>query len=274
MYACQPCAAARAGRKRSGQLDALETALQSRARQIKFYASQDAESEIERPHHYPRPVRLLIESKFHRALRLLGHITSTSVLCVCGGSGMDAEWLARLDIRPTILDISPEALARARIRAQRHGFKISLVRGDATRLPFRNRCFGMALVHDGLHHLDDPYCAVDEMARVARHELVVMEPACAALTRLAVAVGLAADVEPAGNAVRRLNAARVRARIAACGWRHVRAARDFVYYQPWTFAIYRMADGFPLFAVSVQAYRLLNLAFGRWGNSLKVVARR
>ncbi|MDE2868959.1 MAG: class I SAM-dependent methyltransferase [Chloroflexota bacterium] len=248
--------------------------MQSRARQIEFYASLDAESEIERPHHYPRPVRLLIKSKFHRALRLLGHVTSTDALCVCGGSGMDAEWLARLGIQPTILDISPEALARARIRAQRHGFKTWLVRGDATRLPFRSECFGMALVHDGLHHLGHPYCALDEMARVARQELVLMEPARAALTRLAVAVGLAADVEPAGNAVRRLNAAGVRARIEARSWRHVRSARDFVYYQPWTFAIYRMADRFPVFAVFVLTYRLLNFAFGRWGNSLKVVARR
>ena len=248
--------------------------MQSRARQIEFYASLDAEGEIERPHHYPRPVRFLIESKFHRALRLLGHITSTDALCVCGGSGMDAEWLARLGIRPTILDISPEALARARIRAERHGFAAKLVRGDAARLPFSDHSFAMALVHDGLHHLDDPHCALDEMARVAKHELVVMEPACAALTRLAVAVGLAADVEPAGNAVRRLNATGVRVRIEARGWRRVRSARDFVYYQPWTFAIYRMADRFPVFTVFVLTYRLLNLAFGRWGNSLKVVARR
>ena len=248
--------------------------MQSRARQIDFYASLDAEGEIERPHHYPRPVRFLIESKFHRALRLLGHITSTDALCVCGGSGMDAEWLARLGIRPTILDISPEALARARIRAQRHGFAAALVRGDAARLPFSDQSFDLALVHDGLHHLDNPYCALDEMARVAKHELIVMEPACAVLTRLAVAVGLAAAVEPAGNAVRRLNATGVRVRIEARGWRRVRSARDFVYYQPWTFAIYRMADRFPLFTVFVLTYRLLNLAFGRWGNSLKVVARR
>jgi len=248
--------------------------LQSRARQIEFYASLDAESEIERPRHYPRPVRLLIESKFHRALRLLGHVASTDALCVCGGSGMDAEWLAHRAVRPTILDISPEALARARIRAQRHGFTATLVRGDAARLPFSDQSFNMALVHDGLHHLDDPYGALDEMARVAKHELVVMEPASAALTRLAVAVGLAADVEPAGNAVRRLNATGIRERLEARGWRHVRSARDFVYYQPWTFAIYRMADRLPVFAVFVLAYRLLNLASGRWGNSLKVVARR
>ena len=248
--------------------------MQSRARQIEFYASLDAESEIERPYHFPRPVRLLIESKFHRALRLLGHVTSTDALCVCGGSGMDAEWLAQLGVRPTILDISPEALARARIRAQRNGFAATLVRGDAARLPFSDQSFDMACVHDGLHHLDSPTSAVDEMARVARQELVVMEPARAALTRLAVAIGLAADVEPAGNTVRRLNAAEVRARVQARGWRHVHSCRDFVYYQPWTFAIYRMADRFPVFTVSVLAYRLLNLAFGRWGNSLKVVARR
>lgn len=248
--------------------------MQLRARQIEFYASLDAEVEIERPRNYPRAVRYLIERKFHRAIGLLGRPTSTDALCVCGGSGMDAEWLARLGIHPTILDLSPDALARARERARRHGFKVRLVRGDATRLPFGDRSFGMALVHDGLHHLDNPYRALDEMARVARHELAVMEPARAVLTRLAVALGLAAEVEPAGNVVRRLDAASVRARIRSSGWRSVRSARDLVYYQGWTFPIYRFATRDSIFAVFVLAYRLLNLAVGRWGNSLKVVAQR
>ena len=252
----------------------MEAALQSRARQIGFYASLDADEEIERPRHYPRPVRFLIKEKLRRALALLERVTSTDALCVCGGSGMDAEWLARLGIHPTILDVSPDALARARVRARRHGFEVTLVRGDAARLPFGDRSFGMALVHDGLHHLGAPYRALDEMARVARHELVVMEPARAALTRIAVAVGLAAEVEPAGNVVRRLSAACCRARIRARGWRHVRSARDLVYYQRWMFGIYRLANHNRGFAAFVLLYRLLNLAVGRWGNSLKVVARR
>ena len=248
--------------------------MQSRARQVEFFAALDAEEEIERPRHYPRPVRFLLEEKLRRALALLERIASTDALCVCGGSGMDAEWLARRGIRPTVLDVSPDALARARIRARRRSFEVALVRGDAARLPFSDRSFGMSLVHDGLHHLDDPYRALGEMARVSRRELVVMEPARAALTRLAVATGLAADVEPAGNVVRRLSAARCRARIQAQGWRCVRSARDFVYYQRWTFGIYRLANRAPLFAAFVLIYRFLNLAVGRWGNSLKVAARR
>ncbi len=252
----------------------MEAALQLRARQIEFYASLDAEEEIERPRHYPRPVRFLLEEKLRRALALLGPLTSTDALCVCGGSGMDAEWLARLGIRPTILELSPDALARARVRARRHGFEVTLVRGDAERLPFADRSFGMALIHDGLHHLDDPYRALDEMARVARHELVVMEPARAVLTRLAVALGLAAEVEPAGNVVRRLSAACCRARIQACGWRQVCWVRDVVYYQRWTFGIYRLVNRTPMFAAFVVIYRLLNFVIGRWGNSLKVAARR
>ena len=246
----------------------------SRARQIAFYASLDAEEEIERPRQYPRPVRFLLEEKLRRALALLGRVTSTDALCVCGGSGMDAEWLARLGIQPTILDLSPDALSRARERAQRHGFKVRLVRGDAACLPFGDRSIGMALVHDGLHHLDAPYSALDEMARVARHELVVMEPARAVLTRLAVALGLATDIEPAGNVVRRLDASSARARIRARGWRHVYWARDLVYYQPWTFTLYRLADRKPAFAAFTLLYRLLNLTIGRLGNSLKVAARR
>lgn len=248
--------------------------MQSRARQVEFFASLDAEEEIERPRHYPRPVRFLLEEKLRRSLNLLGRVTSNDALCICGGSGMDAEWLAGIGIQPTILDLSPDALSRARERARRHGFRVRLVRGDAACLPFGDRSFGMALVHDGLHHLDAPYSALDEMARVARHELVVMEPARAALTRLAVALGLAADVEPAGNIVRRLSASCVRARIEAHGWGQVRWARDLVYYQPWTYGIYRLVSRSPPFTVFVLFYRLVNVAVGRWGNSLKVVARR
>ena len=248
--------------------------MRSRAQQVEFYAALDVAEEVERPRHYPRPVRFLLEEKLRRALALLGHIAAADALCVCGGSGMDAEWLARLGIFPTVLDVSPDALERARLRARKHRFEAAFVRADATRLPFADQSFGMALVHDGLHHLDFPYRAVDEMARVARHELVLMEPAHAAVTRLAVAVGLAADVEPAGNVVRRLSAERVRTRIKALGWRRVRSARDFVYYQRWTFRFYRLANHTPAFAVFVLVYRLLNLAVGRWGNSLKVVARR
>ena len=248
--------------------------MQVRAQQIAFYATLDAEDEIDRPRHYPRPIRFLLQEKLRRALALLGPLVSADALCVCGGSGMDAEWIARRGVCPTILDVSPDALARARIRAQRHGFEAKLVRADAARLPFSNQSFGMALVHDGLHHLHDPHRAIDEMARVARHELVVMEPARAALTRVAVAMGLAADVEPAGNVVRRLSATAVRAQIQARGWRRVRSGRDFVYYQPWTFATYRLANPSPVFLVFVLMYRLLNLAIGRWGNSLKIVARR
>lgn len=248
--------------------------MQLRARQIEFYASLDAEVEIERPRNYSRAVRFLIERKFRRAIGLLGRPTSTDALCVCGGSGMDAEWLSRLGIQPTILDLSPDALSRARERARRQGFKVRLVRGDAASLPFGDRSIGMALVHDGLHHLDAPYSALDEMARVARYELVVLEPARAVLTRLAVALGLAADLEPAGNVVRRLHAPSARARIRSRGWRHIIWARDLVYYQPWTFTLYRLADRKPAFAVFAVMYRLLNLTIGRWGNSLKVVARR
>ena len=40
------------------------------------------------------------------------------------------------------------------------------------------------------------------------------------------------------------------------------------------FGIYRLANHARVFAAFVLIHRLLNLAVGRWGNSLKVVARR
>ena len=73
---------------------------------------------------------------------------------------------------------SPRARQRAlRSVRRRHGLEIEAVTADATRLPFADRSFDVVLVHDGLHHLEDPWLGLAEMARVARHTVSVTEPA-------------------------------------------------------------------------------------------------
>ncbi len=55
---------------------------------------------------------------------------------------------------------------------------------DATNLPFPDNTFDVVSVHDGLHHLSEPWKAVREMVRVAKKGIVIIEPAKAAYLKL------------------------------------------------------------------------------------------
>jgi ubiquinone/menaquinone biosynthesis C-methylase UbiE len=154
----------------------------------------------------PRLYEFLIENKFRAGLAVLGvDIAGMSVLEVCCGSGMMAEKFARTGARVTGTDFSPAAIARARKRAQRYRFDATFVVADAENLTFADHSFDIVAVHDGLHYLDSPERAIREMARVARRGVLILDPAQAALTKVAVWLGLAVEVEEAGSPVKRLD---------------------------------------------------------------------
>ncbi len=248
-------------------------------RQLQFYRdSVDAEEEITRPRCYPRPVQYLLEFKWRKALDLLwdtapvNGFTAESVLVVCCGSGIEAEYLARRGFRVTALDISPEAVARARVRSRRFAVEFDLLVGDAERLPFPDASVDFVFVHDGLHHLSDAYRGVREMLRVARRAIILAEPADAALTRLAVRLGISGQYEEAGNFVYRLDSRRLAEVFGAADAKCWALRRDLVYYQPWTFRFYRLFDSGPMFRLFQAAFHIGNALIGRWGNSLKAVA--
>jgi SAM-dependent methyltransferase len=174
----------------------------------------------------------------------------------------------------TATDFSPPAIARARERARRREWRLISMAADAERLPFCDRSFDIAAVHDGLHHLEHPERAIAEMARVAREAVLIMDPAEAALTRLAVRAGIAEDVEEAGNQVRRLNPERIASLLRRAGFAEIRWQRRLMYYphRPWEWL--RWFDHPVSFAAFRAAYAGGNLALGRWGNKLTLAARR
>src|ERR1700752_893977 len=91
-------------------------------RQIEFFDGALAEFEIERPALSPALYRWLMDEKHRRALAGLEHLLpGISAICVCGGSGMDGEYLARAGARVLVADISLGAAQRARERSIRHG---------------------------------------------------------------------------------------------------------------------------------------------------------
>jgi len=268
----------REGRKLAPPESASRAAPQ-REKQLHFYREGiDPEEEITRPRCYPRPVQYLLDFKIQTAWQLLDGAARAAqnqqekTLVVCCGSGMEAEMVARTGRRVIGLDLSPDAAQRARERARRYGADYALVVGDAENLPFRSGAVDFVFVHDGLHHLPDAYRGVREMLRVARRAVVIAEPADAALTRLAIKLGISGEYEEAGNYVYRLRKDKLIEVFRERAVRQWSFRRNLIYYQPWTFRFYRLFDRPPLFWLFQAAFHVCNLLIGRWGNSLRVVA--
>jgi len=259
----------------TAQVDADDISERS-GRQRHFYDEEcDPEFEIARPHDCGRVYEYLIESKFRTAVGLLGFpLAGRTLLEICAGSGMMAEKFARAGASVTGTDFSPAAVARARERAQRYHFDATFLVADAEHLALADHSFDIVAVHDGLHHLEHPDRAIREMARVARQAVMIMDPARAALTRLAVRLKIAEDVEEAGNEVKRLAPRQVASVLKECGFGEVAWRRTLMYYphRPWRWL--GVFDNAPMYFGFRVAFGLANLGLGRWGNKLSLVARR
>ena len=240
-----------------------------------FAVEADEEWEIERPHGAPALHRWLLAEKLRRSVASLRSLLpGATALAVAGGSGMEAEFLARAGARVVTADISLGAARRARERARRHGFDVLSIVADAERLPFADRSVDVVYVHDGLHHLADPRAGLHEMARVARRAVSVNEPARAALTRLAVKGRIALDVEESGNRVQRLAPEEVASALRAHGLDVVRSERYGMYYRHEPGRVVRLLSRPRLLAPAQLGFRAANVAVGGIGNKLTVQAVR
>jgi len=247
-----------------------------RESQRRFYEEDcNPEFEIARPHGCGRLYEFLIEHKFRNGLEVLGlEISGMSILEVCCGSGMMSERFALAGAVVTGIDFSPAAIARARERACRYNFAARFLVADASHLAFPDRSFDIVAVHDGLHHLEHPERAIREMARVARHGVLILDPARAALTKLAIWLGVAVEVEEAGNQVKRLVPQEVAATLRMDGYGDVFWRRTLMYYPHQPFGWFRWFDNSLLFAIFRSVFWCTDLLLGRWGNKLALGARR
>jgi len=231
--------------------------------------------EIDRPHGTPRLYRFLVAEKFRRAVGPISpHLVGASALCVCGGSGMDAEFLERVGATVTTSDLSMGAATRAKARAERYGLGVQSVVADVEHLPFTDRSVDLVAVHDGLHHLPDPYAGLSEMARVARRWVVVTEPARASITRLAIRLGMALETEEAGNRVARLDPSEVAAFLRGHGYTVLRAERYAMYYPHHPGPVFGVLSRPVVYPFVRLAWRFTNALVGRFGNKMVVVAER
>jgi hypothetical protein len=239
-----------------------------------FDREMAGEFETTRPHGTVRLYEWLLREKFRRAVAPLGvRLDGTTALVVCGGSGMDAEFLHERGAAVITSDISIGAARRARERSRRAGLGLLSIVADVERLPLPDGAVDLAYVHDGLHHLERPELGMGEMARVGR-AVSITEPARAAGTQIAVKLGLALNKEESGNVVARLNPADVSAELEKLGFRTLARGRYLMYYRHEPGRVFGLLSRPGVFALARTSWRAGNAVFGRWGNKMTVVARR
>lgn len=244
-------------------------------RQIEFFDGEAAEFEITRPQGQPKLYGWLMAEKFRRSVRGVElRLAGATVLTVCGGSGMDAEFLARQGASVIASDLSLGAVQRAVERGRRTGLPIEAVVADAERLPFADRSVDIVYVHDGLHHLSDPMVGLAEMCRVARECVLLTEPSRAVVTEIAVRFGIALKTEDAGNRVERVTTNEVTACLNDHGLDVVGVDRYAMYYKHepgWAMRCFSRSRSFRLARLVIATF---NVVLGKVGNKLSVRAIR
>ena len=245
-------------------------------RQMAFFDQPSVDDfGVTRPRGAPAFYEWLLEEKFRRSVLGLDELLpSATALTICGGSGADADFLARAGARVIVSDISVGVLLQARERARRFGLDFTLLVADAESLPFRDLSIDLVYVHDGLHHLERPDRGLSEMARVARHAVSISEPAAAAVTAAAVRLRLAEDEEEAGNRVRRLTLDGIIRELSDQGFCPIRPHRYAMYYGHWPGRPMRLLSTPLLLPIARSGLKLINRFFGRLGNKLTVQAVR
>jgi SAM-dependent methyltransferase len=253
-----------------------ELELTHKEQQVAFFDQEPRDDfGVIRPRGAPALYRWLLEEKFRRSVIGLEHVLpSATALTICGGSGIDAEFLARAGARVILSDISLGVALQARERARRFALDITPIVADAEALPFRDASIDVVYVHDGLHHLERPERGLAEMARVSRRALSISEPAAAAVTAAAVRFRLAEKEEEAGNRVRRLTLDEITGVLSERGFRAIRPHRYAMYYRHWPGRPMRVLSTPPLLPIARGAMKIINLSIGRIGNKLTVQAVR
>jgi SAM-dependent methyltransferase len=240
-----------------------------------FDEEVDEAFEISRPHGTPRTYRWLLEVKFRESISAIHALVPGSLaLCVCGGSGMDSEFLVRSGARVITSDISFQAVKRAIERSRRYQFEVLPIVADVEHLPFEKESVDLVYVHDGLHHLDQPETGIGEMARVARVAVSINEPAKAFYTRFAIAIGVAKEVEESGNVVRRLELESARKVLVDRGFSILHARRYFMYYKHEPGILSRLLSLPGVLQLFIVAHYTMNFFVGRFGNKLVITALR
>ena len=262
----------REGASKSG----IQPEVAQKRRQIAHFDSIGAtEFEINRPHGCGRVYNFLLRTKYEIVHRLFGRsLEGKSVLNVCCGSGMDAEFLVGEGANVVGVDISCGVLLGAQERARRYGLNYDLVVGDAENLPVQDDAFDLTIVHDGLHHLHSPKLGFLEMARVSSCGVLLTEPARTFATALAIRMGISQAIEESGNRVHRFSKAELVDFCDQAGLKRPKVSRYVMFYRQEPFKLFRLFESELTFLGFVITYRLVDFLLGRFGNKIALIAER
>lgn len=143
---------------------------------------------------------------FQRLRRMLDRmqlsLDDQTVLVASCGNGIDVHYLRKVYSRPRfhVSDLSENA-----VRTAMANFEVDGSVQDNEKLDFADDSFDYCFVSQSLHHLPRPLIGLYELLRVSRKGVIAIEPNDALLTRVATKLGLATEVEPAGNYVYRIS---------------------------------------------------------------------
>lgn len=153
--------------------------------------------------------RFYLERQYRFALSLLEELAlqdQIDTILVCGlGAGADlAFWLSHLHLEHAFgLDFSIEAIkatVRKLLLEESPGHTSSIL-ADFETIPLQDDAVDLGIFVNSLHHALDPAMGYRELWRVSRKGVLLIEPYSTPITRLFARIGLAEDVEEAGNKV-------------------------------------------------------------------------
>jgi 2-polyprenyl-3-methyl-5-hydroxy-6-metoxy-1,4-benzoquinol methylase len=229
------------------------------------------EFEINRPRSSGKLYNYLISYKFHNAISKIPFaIDGVSVLDICCGSGMISEYYANYGAKVTGIDLSEEAISRAKTRKERYNFEADFKVADAYKLPFSDNSFDIVSVHDGLHHLKEPWKAVSEMVRVSKRGVIIIEPAKSFITMFSVLLGISSNYE-GEDFVYRFKEKELQEWLKKAGCKKIEMKRYIMYYPHQPGKLFRIFDIQPLFFLVKVVFYLINIFWGRFGNKIQII---
>ncbi len=114
-----------------------------------------------------RPDHRFVLQRLHAVtVEIVAQTGARRLLDVASGEASYTATMATGGVRAVAIDPSPQMLARARTLIDGTSAAVTLVRGVAETLPFRDGSFDCVLCHSAIDHIADPDLAIREMTRV------------------------------------------------------------------------------------------------------------
>lgn len=238
--------------------------------QIEYYNEKcDEDFEINRPHNTGRLYKYFIDYKFEKVFSNLPFgIKNSTLLDACCGSGMASEYYAKNGANVVGIDISFEAVKRAKKRSIKYGFNTEFLVADVETLPFKNNSFDFVCVHDGLHHLENPEKGVSELVRITDKVFFTIEPARAFLTKISVLLGISTNREEAGNYVYRFTKKQLKKWSEKLGFNSCISKRYLMYYPHFPPNWFGLFESKIMFNIFLVMFHIINATIGFLGNKI------